>query len=400
MINKFKKSNRLKSLIRLVNKIKYFIQDAFYLPIALISNLLKYKRMFKKETILVSGADSNYFLYLIELINNVLLFNYFNKIVIYDLGLTAEQTMKINSIRNVELRKFDFNRYPNFLSNRDDLNKLGGYAWKPAIIYDALLEFKTQVFWLDSANLIDKRFAFSRILLTKLGYFSTLSIGTINEWSFPTVLEDLKVSKKIKRKINLNGAIIAFDYNNKSFELAKKWYEYSMKRELISPENSSRDNHRYDQTLLSIVLYRDNKKYIPKIPGFYGIKIHQWSDRTVYIVDDYIDSNGLSLNKEWYSKYGNISTKTFKNANEIIFFNINELNKFSKIKLKDKNIFLILENSLDVETFNLIKNRFNNLNVNLFVNRSNEGLLDINKINHIFYDSLKIETLREFVTKK
>jgi len=401
MIKKFKNSNRLKSAIWHISKIKFVTQDTFYLLIALISNLFKYRRIFKKETILVSGADSNYFHYLIELINNVLAFNYFNRIIIYDLGLTTEQARQIKSIGSVELRKFDFSRHPNFLSDRDDLNKLGAYAWKPAIIYDALVEFETQVFWLDSANLINKRFNLSKILLTKLGYFSTLSIGTIKEWSFPTVIEDLKVSKEIQRKINLNGAIIAFDYNNKtSFKLARKWYEYSMKEELISPKNSNRDNHRYDQTLLSIVLYRDSKKYIPKVPGFYGIKIHQWNDRTVYVVDDFTDSNQLSLNKEWYTKHGDISTKTFKNANEIIFFNINELNKFSKIKLKDKDVFLVLENPLDVETFKIINNRLNNLNINLFINRSNEGLLDVNKKNHMFYDSLKIETLREFVTKK
>ena len=35
-------------------------------------------------------------------------------------------------------------------------------------------------------------------------------------------------------------------------ELIQQWLHYSMKEEYISPEGSTRDNHRQDQSLLSV----------------------------------------------------------------------------------------------------------------------------------------------------
>ena len=52
---------------------------------------------------------------------------------------------------------------------------MGAYAWKPAIIWEVLNEYKCQVVWLDTGNLINNKFKFVRIVLSNIGFFVQLA---------------------------------------------------------------------------------------------------------------------------------------------------------------------------------------------------------------------------------
>ena len=51
---------------------------------------------------------------------------------------------------------------------------MGAYAWKPSIIWEVLNEYKCQVVWLDTGNLINNKFKFVRIVLSNIGFFSPI----------------------------------------------------------------------------------------------------------------------------------------------------------------------------------------------------------------------------------
>ena len=350
---RLRKSQRIEVLIRSLKKGIYFLQDIAFISFCAIQNIFKLKKIYKKDTVFVSAASEEYFNYLLNLLESISKFN-FRKIVVYVLGLNEDQVLKLKKEHHIDLKKFDFDKFPSFFSERQDSNqgKIGAYSWKAAIIYEVVNVYKTQVIWLDSANILTKQFIFARIALSKLGYFSTYSIDTVERWTHSSVIEILKVKPKILKKINLNAAIIGFDYSNEiSKKLLGEWYEYCLQKDLISPVDSNKDNHRWDQSLLSIVFYSNNLKFIPKINQFYGVKTHQWQDR-IYFIAQTENESDIILRSDWYKQFGNISTNTFKNAEKIIFLNLHSFTKFSKIKLASKKSYIILENKIDIEEVN------------------------------------------------
>ena len=354
-------SKKIKSIMSFCFFIFYFVMDFIFIIFCIVSNLISYKKLYQKDTILISAADENYYKYLTQLLTNLDQFNFFSKIIIYDLGMSEEQVIFLEKNFKIEVRDFKFSKYPNFLQSRnvEHDNKLGSYAWKAVIIKEVATEFNKQVFWFDSANKIKVNFVLAKIALTNLGVFSTYSVGRIREWTYSSVVSDLKVNKKIAKKPNLNGAIIGFDINNrKGLEILNNWEELCLDKKLISPPGSSRENHRHDQSLLSIVTYEKKLKYYPKVEKFYGVEIHQWYDRIYYIQESQNNIfNELRLN--WYREYGNISTKTFRNSKLIIFLDIDSLLNFPLHKLRNKQSFvnskILLKPNLSLKNKLLIK---------------------------------------------
>ena len=73
----------------------------------------------------------------------------------------------------------------------------------------------------------------------------------------------MKVNEKIKTKRNLTGGLIGVDPKNQHIvEFLNNWKSACLKPNLIKPEGSTRENHRQDQSLLSILFIKIFRKYI------------------------------------------------------------------------------------------------------------------------------------------
>ncbi|GMS90612.1 hypothetical protein PENTCL1PPCAC_12787, partial [Pristionchus entomophagus] len=59
-----------------------------------------------------------------------------NKIIFYDLGLQKDQIRELSNVYNLEVRKFEFEKYPSFVTN------LMGYNFKPIIMAEVFSQFK------------------------------------------------------------------------------------------------------------------------------------------------------------------------------------------------------------------------------------------------------------------
>lgn len=352
MLSSIKKSKKIKFFKHKFYKFFYLLQDFSFIFFCTFANLITLKMLFRKNIILVSAASEEYYKYLEVLVKKAIKTNYFKKIIIYDLGLSTSQILILKKNKHIEYRKFNFSEYPDFFSTKDSSNqfKIGSYAWKAAIIYEVMMEFKSQIVWLDSANLINKFFIFYRIALTYLGSLSPFSVDKISKWTYLDVLRKLQVDQKIYNKTNLNGAIIGFDYhNNRGLSNLVKWKNYCFDEDLICPEGSNRSNHRQDQSLLSIVLYESKMKYYPKTSKIFGLKIHNWFDRVYYIVEPRSQSL-KNIRNLWYNQNSNISTNTFSDAKKIVFMDSESFKRFSKLRLINKEIYLFSER---IETKNL-----------------------------------------------
>lgn len=111
------------------------------------------------------------------------------------------------------------------------------------------------------------------------GFYSPFSKGTISDWTHSKTLKFLGVSNNeyLLKQPNLNGACVSVNYNNiNARNLIKKWSDCAKIKDCIAPEGSSRKNHRQDQAVLSVLVY----KHIPEIGKKmmfkkFGFKIHQ-----------------------------------------------------------------------------------------------------------------------------
>ncbi|WP_397447157.1 hypothetical protein [Polaribacter sp. R77954] len=132
---------------------------------------------------------------------------------------------------------------------------------------------------MDSGNKLTKPLNFIRKILELYGFYSPFSRGKVVQWTHPKTLDCLNVreNKFILNQQNLNGACVSANYNNiKVRNLIRDWSNCAKLKKCIAPKGSNRGNHRQDQAVLSVLVYRD----IPKIGKrmFYdkfGFKTHQ-----------------------------------------------------------------------------------------------------------------------------
>lgn len=174
--------------------------------------------------------------------------------ICYDIGLTdSERSYLEATYPEVELRVFDFTHYPEFVRP-----ELMTYSWKPLIIAKTLHEKKGSLLWMDSASIILKPLQPIWEAIGETGsYFPVSGTGTLAEWTHPATLQYLNVPEKYYSYRNRCGCMCGFSYNNAPIRgMVDEWARLALIKECIKPEGANRANHRDDQSLLTILLYR------------------------------------------------------------------------------------------------------------------------------------------------
>jgi uncharacterized protein DUF1647 len=207
------------------------------------------------DMILVTGADSSHADTLLQFLASVERHEPGMSVVVYDLGMTRGELRRIGKeYGRYGIRKFDFARYPAHFAMKV---KAGEYAWKPAIVWQALCETQGPVCWMDAGNVLTADLSRLRASLSRSGFYSPRSPGTVTDWTHPKMLEFFGLDSRWgEGRANLNGACVAFDPRfERAHILARKWYDGALIKGCIAPEGSDRSNHRQDQALLSVLAY-------------------------------------------------------------------------------------------------------------------------------------------------
>lgn len=352
MLKKLKNSQRVKRLSANIMEIWNLLTDFAKIIYALFGNLLLKGKLYEKELLFVTGSDKYFYESAIQLIDSINRHEKDSKIIFYDLGLELFQIKNLKqTYQNLEYRKFDFSNYPSFFEERDEFGKLGAYAWKSAIISNVFFEKKTNIIWLDAGNTVSKKLNLVRIVLSFYGFYSPISSGTIEQWTYSSVLADLELSQRIRKKRNLTGGIVGLSWkSSKSKEIIRLWFEFSSNQNLISPEGSTRNNHRQDQSLLSIITYGLNSSFLLlKSKKLFSIQVNQNPGNRIYISEGYGDKIIANFRSEWYKINSNISTNTIKNAYLIFITDINNWKKIQKKYLKTKYIVLKFSHNYKID---------------------------------------------------
>jgi len=202
---------------------------------------------------IVTGASSNHFHCLRNLLVTVRHSCPDAVVVVYDLGLSGDEASEIGST-GVELRRFDFARYPEYMNIA--LNA-GEYAWKPVIFHEVLEDFGSLVMWLDAGNLVVRDLTLVWLWIRRYGILTPHSAGDLREWTHPKTLQHMNVPAEDLDKPNRNAALVGLNADYPwARQLCLDWRNAALCRDCIAPQGSSRENHRQDQALLSILFYR------------------------------------------------------------------------------------------------------------------------------------------------
>lgn len=190
-------------------------------------------------------------------------------LIVYNLGWNPSNTERIQKIQEsfpFTIKEMDYTFYPEHVNINVFHGLYCSYAFKPVILFNEANETTNRdkiLIWMDSANRFDPN-TIERICNTvqRDGIYTPTSTEkrTIEsiELNHPDTVMKMGLSEE-EHKTDLKSVsanLVAFDNRcPKARDIIQKWYTYSLQKDIIMPEGSSRNNHRQDQTVLSILIH-------------------------------------------------------------------------------------------------------------------------------------------------
>jgi hypothetical protein len=343
----------------------------------IFNNISGLKKAYREKFVIITAADEQHYLYLESLINNYQkLYKklYFEKLIVFDIGLNFNQKNIISKKSFVDLRKFSFEEYPDYYSSRFSQHgyKIGGFAWKPEMISIVKNENINKIIWLDSACKFNRKIILFKLLTLQRGFASFNSTGVIKNWTHSNVIKELSIEneKKLLNSSNLLAGVVGFNFKNlDANNIHESWNALASKKNMIFPKNSSSSNHRHDQSLLSICYWRKTTKKLPTNSGLFGITIQNWPNKILF----FFEGEG-KIKEKLIKKYYFQSTTTNSRCKIIILLNSNSIKKipFRLIFTKKIILFIASEDQYKVYKKYLIKKRFMKVFIDISCKETNQ----------------------------
>ena len=219
--------------------------------------------------VVVTGISSNHFMEVLDMIGSVHHFLPNTKIILYDLGLHENQLQLIYALKNVEVRNYDFSKYPNFRGGPG----LGGYTFKVHIINEISKQYHLFL-WLDSSVRILQ--PLTNGFLQRLSRFP-LAAGKrhvpgkyIVAFTLDSSLKYLNITREDMRDVvGFESGILLFRMNNITRYLIDHWVDCALHIECMHgiignfehikcnwsvPKSIAYNGcHRYDQATINLL---------------------------------------------------------------------------------------------------------------------------------------------------
>ena len=263
------------------------VHELYQIPLVDIKGLTHPITRTPRSMILMTGSDAAYVPSLRNLLDSFVehcCTRYTNRVLhVHDLGWTTEQKDALQKDYadqypfQIIFKTFDFSFFPEWMHIKNDA---GQYAWKSVILYETMMHHglvhDTIMVWMDARNFMLNTLDKLEGFVLKHGVYSGTSAGTVKDWTHPGTLKAFKVedNNPLLTYENRNAACIAVDPTHPiGSSLVRELYHYCLIQDCIAPTGSSRNNHRQDQAVFTILFYRLVKDYDHKIGdqtlGFY-----------------------------------------------------------------------------------------------------------------------------------
>jgi hypothetical protein len=203
------------------------------------------------KLVIVAAASENHARPLFHLLESLDRHERGTKVVLYDLGLAPATRAKLER-QGRDVTAFRFDDYPPHV----DADNLRTYAWKPAVIHQAMRAHGLPLLYLDAGDLVHQRLDGLRAEIARIGFYSPSGGKKIRLWCHPAAARALELEPEILDARGHNAAIVGFGDNDLGRALIQAWYQAAMNPAIICPPGATKMNHRFDQAILSVLLAR------------------------------------------------------------------------------------------------------------------------------------------------
>lgn len=195
-------------------------------------------------------------------------------ILIIDLGLSFQNgnslTSHLTTIHQIQkkvksngfiaYRKPMWRNYPSWMDpHKAGKDTRGGYAWKMVVISDAFFEWKGCIAWIENTSIITEGISRELTAAKHYGFYSPRSAGNLKEWVHKDMKDFLLHHQFIKSfdgsAPNCMSDVLFIDYSQPiTHQFVNNLRECSFTQKCLAPRNSTLQNHRFDQSLLSTLM--------------------------------------------------------------------------------------------------------------------------------------------------
>ncbi len=187
-------------------------------------------------------------------------------IYIFDIGMDDIQRDEISTWCNVHLRWAPDLNITSLEPIPNHLQYVDVYAWKPVAIKEALHEVNN-ILWLDAGSTVVSSLQPLKENLMKMKYLFVQGQDTnVVQWTHPDVWKRFNAeSQRYIGKPSFAGNTLGFSRQSALYnQIFLPWYRCALELECIMPPNSTFDNHRFDQSVLSVLLYSSGLDIQPR----------------------------------------------------------------------------------------------------------------------------------------
>jgi hypothetical protein len=208
-------------------------------------------------TTIVTAADRAYARSLGQMLLSVERHGHRDVVVVFDLGLSERDRRRLaRRFPSVRLVRFDFGAHPAHVA------RLELCAWKPVAIDETIRRQGGSILWLDAATIIHAALEEVFAAIARDGVLTLVGQSPVVRWCHARTLDLMNVPEEDRRKRCRIGGVVGFDGDNAVVRrLVATWREAALNAEILDPPGARRDNHRWDQALLTNVLYAFERQH-------------------------------------------------------------------------------------------------------------------------------------------
>lgn len=172
--------------------------------------------------------------------------------IAYDLGLSLSDRRYLERrFPWCRLELFRFDRYA------PHVRDLRTYAWKPIALWEVVRRRRGIVLWFDSATVFATSIDPIVDRVARHGVFSLVGQTALGDCADARTLATLAVTADDARRPYRAGGALGFDGGRDDIRsLVEQWQIHALDPDCIAPPGADPRVHRYDQAVLSALLYR------------------------------------------------------------------------------------------------------------------------------------------------
>jgi len=204
-------------------------------------------------TTVVTAADCRYFRTLCQMLMSIERHHLTrtHAFTIVDLGIAGSERRELRArFPWAEVERFPFESYP------VHVGRLATCAWKPIALADVLERRDGLVLWLDCATIVHGPLTSLFDRIARDGVFTLACQSRVDRWCHERTLRFMDVPAEDRAKRCRFGGVVGLDAECRDArELVRHWRDLALVADCIDPPGADRSNHRYDQAVLTNLLY-------------------------------------------------------------------------------------------------------------------------------------------------